>query len=105
MMDELTESQFLKRPVSGFREVEPHKYDFVCEPGAIHDEPFPRDVLETDRIDEGGEETSQATEELENGDTAGSLQVWPHLDHVGYIMSVQVRLLNATGNTYCKSRH
>lgn len=78
----LTKGKFLQRAVRRFGEQEPHKDNLVREPRDVHDEPFPRDVAESDGVDEGGEETREAAEELEDGDAAGALHVRPYFDHV-----------------------
>ena len=79
----LTESQLLESAIGRLGEEEVHEADFEAQPAAIDDEPPPLDVLETDGVDEGGEETGETTEELEHGDTAGALHVWPDFNHVG----------------------
>lgn len=78
----LTKREFLQRAVCGFREQKPHKDNFVCKPGNIYDEPFPRNVAETDGVDKSGEEASETTKKLEDSNTPGALHVRPDFDHV-----------------------
>ena len=82
----LTEGEFLERAVRRLREQEPHEDDLVGQPRDVHDEPLPRDVLEADWVDEGGEEAREAAEELEDGDAARALHVRPYFDHVGWVL-------------------
>lgn len=67
----------------GLGEEEVDEDNFISEPAAVRDEVLPADVLEANGVDEGGKETSQAAEKLEDGDTARAFSVWPNFDHVG----------------------
>ena len=82
------ERKLFERATHGLREHEVHKDNLKCEPAAVRDKVLPADVLETDGVDEGGEETGQATKELEDGDTTRALGIGPNFDHVSCIESV-----------------
>jgi hypothetical protein len=81
-----TEGKFFKGATVCLGEEEVDEDNFISEPAAVRDEVLPADVLEANRVDEGGEETSQTAEKLEDGDAAGAFSIWPNLDHVGCVM-------------------
>jgi hypothetical protein len=78
------ECKFLEGSVGGFGEEEPDKDDLVDKEDAVYDKPLPLDVVEADRVDEGGEESSSTTPELEESNTTVTLHVGPYLDQVSY---------------------
>lgn len=82
------EGKLFERTTHGLGEHEVHEDDLKCEPAAIRDEVLPANVLETDGVDEGCEETSQTTKQLEDGDTTRALGIGPHFHHVGWFESV-----------------
>lgn len=79
----LTEGQLLQGPVRGLWEEEPDETDLEGQPAAVGDQPLPADIVQTDRVDKGGEEAGHAAEQLEDGDAARALGVGPQLDEVG----------------------
>jgi hypothetical protein len=62
----------------------PDEDDLIDEEDAVHDKPLPFNVVQTDRVNEGGEESSSATPELEDGNTLGTLHVRPDLNKIRY---------------------
>lgn len=53
-----------------------------AEPAAVEDEPAPLNVVETDGVDKGGEESSQSAPKLEVGNATRTLCKGPQLDEV-----------------------
>lgn len=72
----LTESQFLKGAPRGLWEEEPDEDDLEDKPAAVGKQPLPLDVLQSDGVDEGGEECGASAPELEDGDATRAFCIW-----------------------------
>ena len=78
-----TERQLLQRPSRSLREHEVDENDFEGKPAAVRDQIPPAYIVEADGVHEGGEEGGETAEQLESGNSAGSLGVRPELNEVG----------------------
>lgn len=78
----LTEGQLFQSSIRSLREEEPDKSYFKCKPAAVSNQPFPTNVLQTDRIHERREESSTTAEELKDGNAARAFGVWPEFNQV-----------------------
>jgi len=72
----LTESQLLKGAPRCLREEEPDEDDLEDKPAAVGEQPLPCDVLQSNGVDEGGEESGASAEELEDGDATRAFCIW-----------------------------
>ena len=78
------ESKFLQRPPMGLRKEQVDEDDLEDEDNDVCQEEVPANVLETNRVDEGGDSAGEKGEGLVDGKTTGSLGVGPNLDLVSY---------------------
>ena len=79
----LTESQLLKGASICLRVEEEDEAELEEDPATVDGEEFPADGIERDRVDVGGEEAAELSENLLDSDTHSTLGVREEFDEVG----------------------
>jgi hypothetical protein len=88
---ERTECQFFQSPTKGLGEHKIDKADFISKPATVRNKILPAHTVETDWVNEGGEEAGETAKQLEDSDTARPFGIWPYFHHVGWSLSVRER--------------
>lgn len=101
----LTETQLLQSTIGSLREHKIDKDDFKGDPCAEDKQILPRDALDSNGVDESGEEICATSPELEERNSASSLCVGEEFDEICCRTSVPDLNDEAAARefTYCTS--
>jgi len=78
-----TECQFLKRSAARLRVEQEDDNQLEEDPTTVDGQVLPLDCVESLRVDVGGEEAGQLSEDLLDADAAAAVRVGPNLGEVG----------------------
>lgn len=81
-----TECQFFQGTTARLRVQEEDNEELEKDPTAVDGEVLPREGIERNRVDIGGEETGKLAKDLLNTDATAAVGVWPELDQIRCII-------------------
>jgi hypothetical protein len=79
-----TECKFLEGSATGLGVEKVDDAELEEDPATVDGQVSPLDGIESNRVDVGGEETGELSEDLLNTDTTASHRVGPEFNQVGY---------------------